>query len=272
VILVFVSLKYKKAASSEMASLTLRLVKQLSKNMFIEHQPLLAQVPSILLSPNKRYSKKEENPKKYNGKFKVRKIVIQDDDELSTRGNRFYMPNGSGPAWQNPSTTIEVDVDLSEVLVFGDVRQSSNKFTVRVKECPVFMFMSLIELFPNEEGLKNCQVIAINLQIKKNITKCSHEFLFVARQICRTLRKRGFWANFMNPFSGAPFYMKAGDRHLHQVDWRYHAINMKLTYINNCVIMAADNGDGDTDSFSGVIFSNAPDDLLEIKELLLCGA
>lgn len=86
-----------------------------------------------------------------------------------------------------------------------------------------------------------------------------------AREIAARLRLHGYWADFMNPFSGKPFYSWASGKSLYKVDDRFRGLNMKLINKNNCTVISTE----DTNiTFSGAIYTNAPADLVQLKSII----
>jgi hypothetical protein len=89
--------------------------------------------------------------------------------------------------------------------------------------------------------------------------------VLAAKEICSKLRLNGFWADFMNPFSGKPFHSYASGKKLYKIDDRFRGLGISFETLNNCIIMQAD----DTASFTGNVFTNAPNDLVTLKAMLM---
>lgn len=83
--------------------------------------------------------------------------------------------------------------------------------------------------------------------------------------MCSRLRHSGYWADFMNPFSGRPFYLYSNGRNLYKVDERFRGINVNVENKNECLIISSDRN---VRGFSGSIFTNAPTDLVVLEEIL----
>lgn len=82
--------------------------------------------------------------------------------------------------------------------------------------------------------------------------------------MCSRLRLNGYWADFMNPFSGKPFYSYASGKKLYKIDNRFRGLGIKLENYNECLIISAE----DEVAFSGSIFTNAPTDILTLQSLI----
>ena len=74
----------------------------------------------------------------------------------------------------------------------------------------------------------------------------------------------GWWSDFVNPFSGKPFYSYASSKALYTIDYRSRGIGMKLENYNDCLIIT------DCDkAFSGSVFTNFPSDLPMLQSLIM---
>lgn len=83
--------------------------------------------------------------------------------------------------------------------------------------------------------------------------------------MCSRLRLNGYWADFMNPFSGRPFHSYSSGRNLYKIDERFRGIGIKMENQNNCMIISAD----EKISFSGNIFTNAPSNIPLLETLIM---
>lgn len=82
--------------------------------------------------------------------------------------------------------------------------------------------------------------------------------------MCSRLRLEGYWADFMNPFSGKPFYSYASGKHLYKIDDRFRGLCIKYENRNECLIISPDTNIG----FSGSIFTNASSELTELQSIV----
>lgn len=97
-----------------------------------------------------------------------------------------------------------------------------------------------------------------------NINVFILQFVLAAREICSRLRLNGYWADFMNPFSGKPFYSYASGKNLYKIDSRFRGLGMKFNRQENCLVISTD----EESAFSGNVFTNAPSDLIVLKTLI----
>ncbi|XP_013101217.1 cobalamin trafficking protein CblD-like [Stomoxys calcitrans] len=224
-----------------------------------------------------QYSRRSDS-KNLDSAFKVVKSKVRVEDFLggecgpnwellAPRGNRFYFPNAVGPAWQGASSTISLDAPLESLVDFeGKCAEEMSMLEFTVNECPSLIKKSLHELFPAPEVASSEKLALLTLTFTGDSEQGASKFVLAAREITSRLRLHGYWADFMNPFSGKPFYSWASGKNLYKVDKRFRGLNMKLDKHNDCVVITSE--DNAEQIFSGSIYTNAPSDYLELKTLL----
>lgn len=74
----------------------------------------------------------------------------------------------------------------------------------------------------------------------------------------------GYWADFMNPFSGKPFYSYASAKKLYKMDNRFRGLGLKFESHQDCLIISADSDI----VFTGSVFTNAPNDMGQLQTIL----
>lgn len=90
--------------------------------------------------------------------------------------------------------------------------------------------------------------------------------MLAARDISDRLMSLGYWADFLNPFSGRPYFFPRDGSILYKQDSRFRGVNMRLSNLNDCVLIAAE--ENDSTCFSGTIFCTAPNNYTQLVELL----
>lgn len=131
---------------------------------------LSTKVTNTAIIPVARYSKRNGPPSDAGGYFKtVKSRDLDDDDELNSlesepnweltaeRGNRFYLPNGIGPAWQGDSTTVGLLEPLGHLVNFHkgpNTDKSRLEFTCC--KCPLLIRVPLLEIFPVPVVAQQC--------------------------------------------------------------------------------------------------------------------
>lgn len=139
------------------------------------------------------------------------------------------------------------------------------------KVCPLLLKKSLAELFPTPEVIGNESLTLITLKSHLETEQGAKNFVLAAREVCSRLRMNGFWADFMNPFSGRPFYSYVNGKILYKVDERFRGLGMRFENINDCVVISADNALDqalDAKGFNGTVFSNVFPDIIRIQGLI----
>lgn len=85
------------------------------------------------------------------------------------------------------------------------------------------------------------------------------QFLLVANSICERLRNAGYWADFINPFSGRPYIQPLqGDLTLYEVDEKFRCLDFQIYSINNCRIITNEEDKRSSKKFVGSLFTSAP--------------
>ncbi|EDW07023.1 cobalamin trafficking protein CblD [Drosophila mojavensis] len=227
------------------------------------------------------YSKRNGPPPDAGEPFKtVSKSRGVDDDDLnsleeepnweltSQRHNRFYLPNATGPAWQGDTSTVGLLEPLANLVnFFKDVNVDKSRLEFSCCQCPVLIRDSIFELFPVRAiGQKDYAITLLTLSYEGDIEKGAAKFVLAAREISDRLLSLGYWADFLNPFSGRPYFLPRDASVLYKQDYRFRGLNMRLSNHNDCVLIAAE--ENDSVYFSGTIFCTAPNNYSLLVELL----
>lgn len=182
------------------------------------------------------------------------------------------MPNLCGPAYQSNSSTITVAQSdcLGELVDFKNA--DPNKLHISSTQCPVLLKKSLVELFPAPEVVGPEPLTIISLKSSQDTETAARNFVLAAREICSRIRMNGYWADFMNCFSGKPFYSYSNGK-LFKVDDRFRGLGMKFDNLNGCVVISSlsNAAEAETENpgeFRGIIVSNIFSDLTQIQGLI----
>ncbi|GAB0088588.1 uncharacterized protein DMENIID0001_030450 [Sergentomyia squamirostris] len=220
----------------------------------------------------RQYSRKSD-PKNIDSSYKIVKIRDFQDDGGSLggeggalalfSGSRFYLPGSLGPAWLTQSTTISTNIQLDDLIDFDS--KHPQKFHISSQKCPLLIRNTLKELFPTTADTASVtDVTLISLSSLAETEKNAKNFVLIAREICIRLRQLGHWADFINPFSGKPFYSYSGSD-LYTIDQRFRGFGMKIEDVSQCRVISADEQQV---TFSGNVFTNAPSNLDTIRSLI----
>lgn len=101
------------------------------------------------------------------------------------------------------------------------------------------------------------------------------QFLLTAKSICDKLNKAGYWADFINPFSGRPYLCPTSSNTLYEADERFRCLDFQIFEIKDCKIVSNEHNNGnknfvgkiyktiyilvtDCSFFAGSLFTSAP--------------
>lgn len=59
--------------------------------------------------------------------------------------------------------------------------------------------------------------------------------------MCLKLKMDGYWADFINPFSGQPYFTPRKDSNLYKTDERFRCLGFKVERLKNCRVITCDD-------------------------------
>lgn len=172
----------------------------------------------------------------------------------------------------NSTTTINLSLDCLEQIV--DFKSKNpKKLWISSKSCPILVKSTLVEIFPVPEVITNEPLTIISLYSNKPFEDGAKDFVLAAREICSRLRMNGYWGDFMNPFSGKPFFAHTSTKELFKLDERFRGVGLCVENKSDCIIISSDDNRDEAKKelhfgFRGTIFSNIFSDLKLIHELI----
>ncbi|KAL6266583.1 hypothetical protein P5V15_003430 [Pogonomyrmex californicus] len=212
---------------------------------------------------------------------------------LKPSGFRFYLPGRVGPAWLDATTTAQVKtkfVKICDDKEFMEPLNDKNRYqknvgnwkTIRpildcvAQECPILLRKSIEELFPGCLDVTMSHLTIITISQKADLKsmrwrkeaeteKLAKYFVLAASEICTKLIMIGYWADFINPFSGQPYWSSRKDASLYKTDERFRCIGFKVQQRNNCKIITSDNSQ---QNFIGSLYTTAPASTKFLKEII----
>ncbi|XP_066147470.1 cobalamin trafficking protein CblD-like [Euwallacea fornicatus] len=185
---------------------------------------------------------------------------------LASNGFPLFLRGNIGLAWYDTQTTIKThhDVIMEQVEDVGSNPDSD--MILRVQTCPKVLRQTVCELFPYRPLEKSeLSVITINLKPGGKQTKLNKEtetekmaqmFLITAKNICSKLRKAGYWADFVNPFSGRPYFVPSGLNELYKTDEKFRCLDFQIFDIDECKVIS--NEGLPIKRLIGSLFTDAP--------------
>lgn len=67
------------------------------------------------------------------------------------------------------------------------------------------------------------------------------QFLITAKKICDKLRTAGYWADFINPFSGRPYFTPSTLTELYQTHEKFRCLDFQIVEIKDCKVISNDD-------------------------------
>ncbi|XP_046471960.1 cobalamin trafficking protein CblD [Neodiprion pinetum] len=224
---------------------------------------------------------------------------------LAPRGFRFYLPGSVGPGWLDASTTAQVEtrsIVLDDENSIENLMEAANTFPQDsdtyesvpkksddtllessrpvlhcvAQECPVLLRKGITELFPGCMEINSPQLTIMTISQKPNLEtmrwskeveteKLAKYFLLAASDICTKLKMVGYWADFINPFSGQPFLNPHKNGTLYKTDERFRCLGFKIEQKRFCKVISIDS---DQTNFIGSLYTTAPPSTEFLKELV----
>lgn len=176
---------------------------------------------------------------------------------------------------------------LSKVLPCFTLQDGKNDANIvcRVQVCPTVLRQTVCDLFPYRSfDNSDLSVVTISLkpdlkQYRKNkeietekmaqtVMKTDNnkiriirfsllQFVLTAKNVCDKLRNAGYWADFINPFSGRPYLCPTSASNLYENDEKFRCLDFQIFEIKDCKVIS--NEENKTkNNFVGSLFTNAP--------------
>ncbi|XP_053985708.1 methylmalonic aciduria and homocystinuria type D homolog, mitochondrial isoform X1 [Hylaeus volcanicus] len=213
---------------------------------------------------------------------------------LTPRGFRFYLPGSVGPGWLDATTTVQVRTQLDDICGNNEwvtveydgkppqsqrsrLKGNTQRSMLRcvAQECPLLLRKGIEELFPGCLDVGSPQLTIVSICQKtsaksrwsqeietEELAKC---FVLAASDICSKLKMIGYWADFINPFSGQPYLNLQKNSSLYKTDERFRCLGFKILHKNNCKVILYDNN---VKTFIGSLYTTAPASTAYLKEIL----
>ncbi|XP_012250902.2 methylmalonic aciduria and homocystinuria type D homolog, mitochondrial isoform X2 [Athalia rosae] len=224
---------------------------------------------------------------------------------LAPRGFRFYLPGSVGPGWLDASTTAQVEtrsIVLDDENSIENLMQATNSrpqsqnlekpvnrqpdvelldasravLHCTVQKCPILLRKGITELFPGCMEVNSPQLTIVTISQKPNAKtmkwskeieteKLAKYFLLAASDICTKLKMVGYWADFINPFSGQPYLNPHKSGTLYETDERFRCLGFKIAQKNSCKVISIDS---DQTNFVGSLYTTAPPSTEFLQEIV----
>jgi hypothetical protein len=206
--------------------------------------------------------------------------------ELARQDQRFPLPGAIGvtPSFQAPAARCEVDLSVlnqfAEIKSQADVKlqpSSVDMLECIAQEVPDAMRKDFSDLFPDRDLHANdLAVITLSQRTQNDMTSWSEEvetereqllanFISGASDICQALKQAGYWADFIDPSSGRPYFGAYTNATLFETDDRYRKFGFEINDLGCCKVIS--HKLWGSHAYIGSLFTNAPMDHPAIGEL-----
>ncbi|XP_050303339.1 cobalamin trafficking protein CblD [Anthonomus grandis grandis] len=199
---------------------------------------------------------------------------------LASSGFPLFLRGNIGLAWYDIQTTIKTQHDIFMEQIDDSGEHLDGDMILRVQTCPKVLRQTVCELFPYRPLEKSeLSVITINLKPDRKQVRTNREmetermaqmFLITAKNICSKLRKNGYWADFINPFSGRPYLVPTSSNELYKTDEKFRCLDFQIFEIEECKVVS---NEGRVDKrFIGSLFTNAPCNKQHLNTIFMTGS
>lgn len=172
---------------------------------------------------------------------------------LAPQGFRFYLPGNVGPAWHDQISIAHMPNTM--------INSDGVELECTVQECPMLLRQGVSELFPSMNANNSCPLTVVTLTQKvmkktvdQDIELLTKQFMWAAQDICGKLQAAGYWADFINPFSGIPYGSSHNRTTLYKTDERFRCLGFNITQRGGCRLISKKRHN----DFVGSLFTTAP--------------
>jgi len=199
------------------------------------------------LSLSSKYSRKSFNEKDYypvirktsdsSSDLECNHLATNQNWELlSPQGFRFFLPGSVGPAWQDGASVAFIPSLLSP--------DGITEMECDIHDCPSVLRQGIAELFPAGD-MSTSQLTVVTLSLRKDepssemeIEQFTKQFMWMAHRICDKLKVAGYWADFINPFSGIPFLTPSPRPTLYTTDESFRCLGFNINSSGPCTVVS----------------------------------
>jgi hypothetical protein len=192
--------------------------------------------------------------------YKLLKEPLDEEKQLAA-----VMSFGVALEARKKAAPAQSSVDLSSIYDAENVECAAH-------EVPLLVRKNFKELFPGREicGPGPLTAITVSRRTEQDMSAWSEEmeaereeltveFISTASKICESLRQAGFWADFIDPSSGRPYFGPFTNNTLFETDDRYQYFGFQIEDLGCCKVIW--HGEWRSKVFTGIIFTAAPADL-----------
>jgi hypothetical protein len=145
-------------------------------------------------------------------------------------------------------------------------------------ECPDLLKKDFADLFPGINlSEKPLTVITILQKTSNDMSTWSEQveteredllinFVGAAEEMCQKLKSAGFWADFVDPCSGRPYFGSFTNATMFETDDRYRHFGFTIDDLNCCKVIS--HNKYGRHAFVGVVFTSATKDSQHLQQYL----
>nr|ADD38382.1 Methylmalonic aciduria and homocystinuria type D protein, mitochondrial [Lepeophtheirus salmonis] len=134
-------------------------------------------------------------------------------------------------------------------------------------EAPTLLKSHVQPMFPHINELSPMSVISLSQKTNADMSKWSdatekerevltEHFLEIAKEVCARIKDQGYWADFIHPSFGTPYYAKPkGSLTFYETDEKFRLLGFRIEDLGCCKVLV--HKDFGKHVFVGVIFTNA---------------
>jgi len=133
------------------------------------------------------------------------------------------------------------------LLDFPDI-DGMDKIECKLREAPRLLKQDMLTLFPGRPEARNCSVITLAQKTVNDMTgwsaaveeereKLVEAFMQAAQEVCGKLRAEGYWADFIDPTCGKPYYGVYTNSTLFETDERYRLLGFQIEDLGCCKVI-----------------------------------
>ncbi|XP_076470638.1 cobalamin trafficking protein CblD-like isoform X2 [Babylonia areolata] len=171
--------------------------------------------------------------------------------------------------------------ELKEYIAEDTSPKASDMMECAAHDCPVLLRKDFADLFPDRNTMEGpFTVITLSQHTQNDMTVWSMEvdaereqllemFMQGAVEICNSLSKKGFWADFVDPSTGKPFKGPHTNATFFETDERYRKLGFEIDDLGCCKVIR--HYMWGTHAFVSCLFTNAPVDHPVISQIVQAG-
>lgn len=101
----------------------------------------------------------------------------------------------------------------------------------------------MFELFPKAEVYGQLTVVTLTQKANGRMSsdleteQLTKQFVLAAEDICSKLKRAGYWADFINPFSGLPYLSPLQQSKLYETDERFRCLGFHIIDKKQCKVI-----------------------------------